>query len=361
MNKSGLTSRAPHLPGKKGRHRADIQGMPDYEAEPSTLRSLLRFFSLKAPHRIIEGGGQSSGTTLSRGTLAQYVQTQNKILEYLQRRRIADIPIASLNKEFYDDFLHFLMGKGLAKNTIGKHVKNIKAMIKILPSALTVNCEFVERGKCLKLEEEVNHTVLSEEELHLLHECSLDGTLDVIRDHFLMLCWTGCRYSDLGKLTRANMERLGDGWVFKFRQHKTGNKVAIPVFDEITPIMRKYHWQPYRPLSGVTFNRGLKEICRRAGIVARVSFQRTEGGRTVSHEAQKWRLITAHTARRTFATNMYKRGFPLLAIMKLTGHKSEKTFLKYIKIDEDQNALFIMKMAKESGIRSQPLKICFTT
>ena len=39
---------------------------------------------------------------------------------------------------------------------------------------------------------------------------------------------------------------------------------------------------------------------------------------------------------------MYLAGIPSIAIMKITGHKTEKEFMKYIKISEEQNATELM-------------------
>ena len=39
---------------------------------------------------------------------------------------------------------------------------------------------------------------------------------------------------------------------------------------------------------------------------------------------------------------MYLAGIPSIAIMKITGHKTEKEFMKYIKISEEQNAAELM-------------------
>jgi hypothetical protein len=35
---------------------------------------------------------------------------------------------------------------------------------------------------------------------------------------------------------------------------------------------------------------------------------------------------------------MYKRRFPTIAIMRLTGHTTEANFLKYIKVTPEENA-----------------------
>lgn len=57
---------------------------------------------------------------------------------------------------------------------------------------------------------------------------------------------------------------------------------------------------------------------------------------------QKCELVKTHTARRSGATNMYLAGIPTIAIMKITGHKTEKEFMKYIKITEEQTAMELM-------------------
>jgi integrase len=52
----------------------------------------------------------------------------------------------------------------------------------------------------------------------------------------------------------------------------------------------------------------------------------------------KWKMVTTHTARRSFATNLYKQDFPSLGIMAITGHKTEASFLKYIKVTPREHA-----------------------
>lgn len=64
-----------------------------------------------------------------------------------------------------------------------------------------------------------------------------------------------------------------------------------------------------------------------------------------------WQRVTAHTARRSFATNQYKRDFPTLMIMRITGHQTEKEFLTYIKVTEDENAERMIKRFEEQEKR----------
>jgi mannosyltransferase OCH1-like enzyme len=42
--------------------------------------------------------------------------------------------------------------------------------------------------------------------------------------------------------------------------------------------------------------------------------------------------------RRSFATNVYIAGMPTITIMAITGHKTEKAFLRYIKLTPKEHA-----------------------
>jgi len=72
------------------------------------------------------------------------------------------------------------------------------------------------------------------------------------------------------------------------------------------------------------------------------TIRKTKGGLRVDRKYKKHELITVHTARRSFATNMYMADVPTISIMKITGHRTEKSFLKYIRISQEDNANKLM-------------------
>lgn len=82
-------------------------------------------------------------------------------------------------------------------------------------------------------------------------------------------------------------------------------------------------------------------IGERAGFNETVTEIRTVGGIKTKIDYKKFELITTHTARRSFATNAHLEGLSSISIMKMTGHRSEKVFLKYISISQEQNATAI--------------------
>ena len=93
----------------------------------------------------------------------------------------------------------------------------------------------------------------------------------------------------------------------------------------------------------------IKEITREAGITEKIEVSYVENGERKTHLVEKCDLVKTHTARRSGATNMYLAGIPTIAIMKITGHKTEKEFMKYIKITEEQTAMELMNHPYFSG------------
>ena len=64
---------------------------------------------------------------------------------------------------------------------------------------------------------------------------------------------------------------------------------------------------------------------------------------------KKFELVSSHTARRSFATNLYKSGFPAISIMQITGHRTETAFLKYIKVTPKEHAKLLALHWQKQG------------
>jgi integrase len=123
------------------------------------------------------------------------------------------------------------------------------------------------------------------------------------------------------------------------KQHKTGKKVIIPLHPVVTAILNKYHGVLPKPVTNQEFNRELKNIAEAAKIKEQTHKAITKGGVKTSKAYPKHKLVSSHCARRSFATNLYKSGFPTISIMAITGHTTERSFLKYIKVTPDEHAL----------------------
>ena len=94
------------------------------------------------------------------------------------------------------------------------------------------------------------------------------------------------------------------------------------------------------------FNENLKELGRLAEIDSEVIIKENRGGKVTSIKYKKYQLIKSHTARRSFATNLYLKGTPTISIMKLTGHTTEANFMKYIKVTREENVQLMQQFFK---------------
>ena len=160
-----------------------------------------------------------------------------------------------------------------------------------------------------------------------------------MRDLFLIGAYTGLRFSDFTSITADNI-RFN---TLHIEQQKTGKPVSIPMHPIVLNIWKKYGGQLPKVISNQKFNDYLKEVCKLAGIDSIEQKSITKGGMRLKKSYKKYELVSSHTARRSFATNLYLSGFPTLSIMQITGHRTETAFMKYIKVTANQHASLLRK------------------
>ena len=249
-----------------------------------------------------------------------------------------------IDLKFYDDFVAYFTAKDYSINTIGRHVKELKIIMRAAREEGLHDNGLIESRKFRVLTAEVENIYLTESEIKAIAEVDLKGDKhkSIARDIFLVGCYTAQRFSDYSTINEGNIRTLESGQrVIDLKQQKTGNKVVIPIRAELQAILDKYENRLPKAYEQKV-NKYIKEIAREAGIVDMVEVSYVESGEKKSHLVEKCELVKTHTARRSGATNMYLAGIPTIAIMKITGHKTEKEFMKYIKITEEQTAMELM-------------------
>ena len=249
-----------------------------------------------------------------------------------------------IDLKFYDDFVAYFTAKDYSINTIGRHVKELKIIMRAAREEGLHDNGLIESRKFRVLTAEVENIYLTESEIRAIAEVDLKGDKhkSIARDIFLVGCYTAQRFSDYSTINEGNIRTLDNGQkVIDLKQQKTGNKVVIPIRAELQAILDKYDNRLPKAYEQKV-NKYIKEIAREAGIVDMVEVSYVESGEKKSHLVEKCELVKTHTARRSGATNMYLAGIPTIAIMKITGHKTEKEFMKYIKITEEQTAVELM-------------------
>lgn len=256
----------------------------------------------------------------NRWTLMSY-----KIMDsYISNKKIR---FDDIDYMFYIKFLKWLKNdKGFKINTQGTNIKNLKAVMnEAYKRKLHNNRDYM---NFVKPSENVDNVYLSLEEYDMLYNIELEGVLKIARDLFLLGCYTAMRVSDYARLTPNDIR---GGFIY-FEQKKTKGKIVIPAHRRVVEIIERYNGSP--KLSEAKLNLHIKTVCKMAGITQVIGI--VENGVTVYKE--KYQLVSSHTARRSAATNMALNGTPLRDIMQITGHKTESSLLRYIKISNEQNA-----------------------
>jgi integrase len=175
--------------------------------------------------------------------------------------------------------------------------------------------------------------------------------LDKIRDIFVFGCLTGLRYSDISRLGKLNFTTINKNGsrlsIIDVVTKKTGERVNVPLHDIAKSIICKNGGILPRVPSNQKYNAYLKELCELAAMNDTVQLRKSVGGKSKVKESVKFENITSHTARRNFATIAYMEfKMPIVLIMKMTGHKSEKEFLKYVQMDRTAAAIEISNYFK---------------
>lgn len=298
-------------------------------------------------------------TSVSPGTIKSY-KTTREVLKRFAKSKNRTVDFDSIDMNFYDDFRAYL-SKNLeySDNTVGKHIKNLKLfMNEASERGIHNNMEFLKKGFKVP-KEDIDNIYLTEEEISILYHLDLskDEKLDQARDLFIVGCYTGLRFSDFTQLKRENI-RNG---MISLRTQKTGELVAIPVHPIIEDIINKYKRQyssGFPPaLDNYLMNRYLKIIGKMAGFTELHTIKKTRGGKKVEDTFKKFELMTTHTARRSFATNLFLQEFPAISIMKITGHRSEKNFMNYIKMTPHQNAEKLRKHWEKVEIQRKQMEL----
>ena len=249
-----------------------------------------------------------------------------------------------IDLKFYDDFVAYFTAKDYSVNTIGRHVKELKIIMRAAREEGLHDNGTIESRKFRVLTAEVENIYLTDSEIKAMAalDLSADKHKEIARDVFLVGCYTAQRFSDYSTINEGNIRTLENGQrVIDLKQQKTGNHVIIPVRPELQAILDKYENRLPKSYEQKV-NKYIKDVAREADITEKIEVSYIENGEKKTHIVEKCDMVKTHTARRSGATNMYLAGIPTIAIMKITGHKTEKEFMKYIKITEEQTAMELM-------------------
>lgn len=210
---------------------------------------------------------------------------------------------------------------------------------------------------------------LTSAELQALYEMPLTGLQEQVRDIFLVGCYTCQRVSDYNNISPDSFTTTAKGTpIIRLTQQKTHTEVKIPIMNpNLQAICEKYGYN-LPSVVDVILNRYIKEILKelsetvpslavkvRTKLTMKQRKQEDDGRITVERNSKgevmmpRYNCVTTHTARRSGITNMYlTHKYTILQMMHVSGHKTQKTFMDYIKLSSDEIADEIDAIANQT-------------
>jgi integrase len=235
--------------------------------------------------------------------------------------------------EFFNEFTLFLFRQNLHRNTVHDIIKTLKTFAKWAVKNNYV--KEIDTSDWKIVEDEVLLFALDEDELSKIENLDLSEhpLLSKVRNLFLIQCYTGLRFSDLMELTIDSFDMSNK--ILRVRTIKTDSVVNIPITPKLQSVLAKDGFQ-LEFCANYTYNVKLKEIGQLAEVNAMIEFAEYKDGKKTITLKPKYELLSSHCGRRTFITNALRKGISERLIMKITGHKSLRSFEKYIKLTETE-------------------------
>ena len=164
---------------------------------------------------------------------------------------------------------------------------------------------------------------LTEEEIQRIIDYSPDTRKEeAVQIRFLLGCVTGARHSDYMRFTVKNI----CGGFLRYVSQKTHVETTVPIAPVLQRLIIRASCLTNIEVSESTFNRTIRRICELSDINDDIELYRRGKFTT----CEKWEAVSSHTARRSFATNLYIRGADIFTISKLMGHSSVNMTSGYI-------------------------------
>lgn len=290
---------------------------------PLDLVSFIDFFIEQRKHEV------------KPASIKKFKVIKNKMIrfeDYLGKT----ILLNEINNDFKIKFAEYYRREKYSVNTAQRELVFIKTFCKYAKrKGIEVNPE----TEYLKLpKEEVPKVYLNFSELQRIEDAELkhDYLLNA-RDWLIISCYTGQRISDFMRFNKGMLREERGKMLLEFKQVKTGKLMTIPLLPKVIEILDKRNGDFPRRISDQKYNDYIKVIGSKANLndiiegktQINISDDDNKKMRNVYGKYEKYKLISSHIGRRSFATNYYGK-IPTSFLIYITGHSTENMFLNYI-------------------------------
>ena len=261
--------------------------------------------------------------SLSKGTINHYIVTKNKLSNFISTNYgLSDFSLEELNYSFISKFKTYMdQHCKNHPNTIHKEITRINSVIN-----WSIKMDWLKENPFKNFRTKTVPTVksiLNSDDVKLIEDyASENNTMNIVKDTFLFMCYTGLSYSDLKMLSQNDIQTSINGnKIIKISRKKTNEYCMIPIISKTQQLIDKYKSHPKAVSLGV--------------VIPIISNQKTNDYlELIQLDLKINKKMTCHVGRHSFATIALEMGVPIETVSKSLGHSSIKTTQIYAKITE---------------------------
>jgi integrase len=291
------------------------------------------------------------------------INAYNRLLELFNKFQGKNqYKVKELNKKVFEDFKKWLFDKQNYSSTYSfKKLSDLKGVCKdARANGIETSTELtdIKTKQLTAYDNDMDVIFLTPEEINKIEKATLLKEAHInARKWLILACYTGQRGGDLIKITESNFKKTKVKECIELTQQKTNTKVEIPILPKVREIFES--GLPYK-FSTQKLNKYFKEIGKLAEINTPTMGRIIEADedtnikkkRGVKKIRPKYKYISTHIGRRTFASNHYSK-LPTPIIMKVTGHSKESTFLTYINQSDDSHIDAFLEYYKKEELKEK--------
>ena len=277
------------------------------------------------------------GDSLTKASKVK-LNVNKRLIERFQIQTKKEYVIKDVDDIFKLNFYNFCISENYSQNTIARALKFIKT---ICYHAESNDIEVSKKLGGLQIDTiNVEKIYLDLNEIIQIEKCNiiLEEHLLNARDWLIISCETGQRVSDFLRFTKEMIRYENNKPLIEFTQVKTGKIMTVPLSKKVMGILEKRNGDFPRKLSDQRYNEYIKAVCDFAKLHNLIKGGLQIDNRKVNGLYPKWKLVTSHIGRRSFATNNYGK-IPTALLIGVTGHSTESMFLEYIGKTDTQKAM----------------------
>jgi len=312
---------------------------------------------------------RQGGIGLSKSRIDQYNNLNTLFEEWQGKKRHK---VKELDKNKFRSFKIWLLNEKLYQpNYVLKKLSDLRTVCKYARSfniTTSPDLDFIQIKQVSAYDSDMDIIALEKNELDRIESLNLtDERLINARKWLILMCWTGQRGKKFTQSLTENSFKVKNGYfVIEINQKKGNKPTIIPVFKQVMDI---YESGLPIPVSTQSLNNDFKIIGKKAKINTPIMgklevttiIDGVKARRKEKAIRPKYEYMATHIGRRTFANLMFYEKVARGAVMKITNHSRESTYLQYIRKSDDAHLeTFQNHFNENNDSLNSPLRIVKT-